>query len=330
MELKTCKSCGTEKEITNFRMRTNGYLRHQCKKCEVEYTKRFRKKRSQVNKKTREEKQHKKQNEIINSYVGIEFGPFIVTKYDGYRVQSNSKYPRHFFFKKCKFCNKETILSKSGIDNYIKHKRTCNNCKEAYNLNTVQKKCSSCKIMKDATEENFTKQKNRVFGLSYYCRNCHLIKSRKSRESEEYRKKEYKQKKERLKKDVVFRLRCSITCLIRNSIINKRTNEEVKKTKTTDILGCSVTKFKEYIENQFIDGMSWDNYGKWHLDHIVPVSLGLNQDEIIELCYFENYRPAWKTENLSKGTKLIFDLISEENKIRYSEYIDRYFNNKLL
>src|SRR2546421_9319002 len=37
-------------------------------------------------------------------------------------------------------------------------------------------------------------------------------------------------------------------------------------------LGCSIEFFKEYISGQFLFGMSWDNYGYWHLDHIRPLA----------------------------------------------------------
>ena len=32
------------------------------------------------------------------------------------------------------------------------------------------------------------------------------------------------------------------------------------------------SQLKEHIEKQFVDGMSWDNWGEWHIDHIKPVS----------------------------------------------------------
>lgn len=31
-------------------------------------------------------------------------------------------------------------------------------------------------------------------------------------------------------------------------------------------------EFKNHIENLFLEGMSWDNHGEWHIDHIIPVS----------------------------------------------------------
>ena len=51
--------------------------------------------------------------------------------------------------------------------------------------------------------------------------------------------------------------------------------------------------------------MSWDNYGKWHLDHITPISLGKTEEEVIVLNHYTNYQPLWEKDNLSKGNRLI-------------------------
>jgi hypothetical protein len=38
-----------------------------------------------------------------------------------------------------------------------------------------------------------------------------------------------------------------------------------------ELLGCSIDEFKKYIESLFEDGMTWQNYPAWHIDHIIPV-----------------------------------------------------------
>lgn len=45
-----------------------------------------------------------------------------------------------------------------------------------------------------------------------------------------------------------------------------------KEDKTIELLGYSAIELKEYIESLFVEGMSWENYGEWHIDHIRPVS----------------------------------------------------------
>jgi len=93
-----------------------------------------------------------------------------------------------------------------------------------------------------------------------------------------------------------------ITCLLRNRIrdairFNYKAGSAVRD------LGCSIEEFKTYIEDQFQEGMSWENHGEWHLDHIIPLSAFdlTNRDEFLIACNFTNYQPLWAEENLSKG-----------------------------
>jgi hypothetical protein len=76
--------------------------------------------------------------------------------------------------------------------------------------------------------------------------------------------------------------------------------------KTNEVLGYSALELKEHIERQFKEGMTWDNYGEWHIDHIVPISSAKNLEEGIELSKLENLQPLWAVDNLSKGDRMIF------------------------
>lgn len=75
----------------------------------------------------------------------------------------------------------------------------------------------------------------------------------------------------------------------------------------TNVIGCSPDLLKEHIENQFTEGMSWDNYGfyGWHIDHIIPLSSAKTEDEIYKLCHYVNLQPLWAEDNLKKGNKII-------------------------
>jgi len=76
-----------------------------------------------------------------------------------------------------------------------------------------------------------------------------------------------------------------------------------KTTKTMEALGCTSDQFQRHIELQFSKGMSWANRGKWHLDHIVPISSAETEQEIVRLSHYLNLRPLWAEENLSKSKK---------------------------
>ena len=71
-------------------------------------------------------------------------------------------------------------------------------------------------------------------------------------------------------------------------------------------LGCSIPHFKLYIENQFEPGMTWDNYGEWHLDHVMPLSKFdlTDRQQFLEACNWLNYQPLWAEDNLQKSNKM--------------------------
>jgi hypothetical protein len=80
-----------------------------------------------------------------------------------------------------------------------------------------------------------------------------------------------------------------------------------KRSITSDIIGCSWGQLKNYIENQFVSGMTWNNRSLWHIDHIVPLSSAKTVEELEKLCHYTNLQPLWASDNMSKGAKLILD-----------------------
>ena len=101
--------------------------------------------------------------------------------------------------------------------------------------------------------------------------------------------------------DPLFKLKCSIRSLISQSFKLKYTS---KSKKTIEILGCDYECFKHYIENQFTDDMSWDNYATyWQLDHKIPISWAKNEYEVYELNHYTNFQPLFWRDNISKGNK---------------------------
>ena len=95
--------------------------------------------------------------------------------------------------------------------------------------------------------------------------------------------------RERRKSDPLFKLKYVVSRLIRNSIKCKGLS---KNKKSIDILGCDIEFFKIYLEEKFIDDMSWDNYGVvWDIDHIIPLSSAINEDDVIKLNHYTNLQP---------------------------------------
>ena len=107
--------------------------------------------------------------------------------------------------------------------------------------------------------------------------------------------------------DPLYKLRKDIGRLIAKSMYN---NGYSTKSKANVILGCSFSEFKLHLEKQFLPEMGWDNRNKWHLDHIIPISLANSDTEIILLNHYTNFRPLWAKDNITKGNKLIEDAIN--------------------
>jgi len=101
--------------------------------------------------------------------------------------------------------------------------------------------------------------------------------------------------------DPLYKLSCDIRGLICNVM---RNGGYKKTTKTATILGCSFEQFKIHIENQFQEGMNWNNHGEWHYDHIYPVSRAIDEEHLIQLNHYTNYQPLWAVDNLRKGNKV--------------------------
>ncbi len=51
--------------------------------------------------------------------------------------------------------------------------------------------------------------------------------------------------------------------------------------------------------------MTLSNHGKWHLDHIIPISYAKSKEEVYILNHYTNFQPLWAIDNLSKGNKYI-------------------------
>lgn len=101
----------------------------------------------------------------------------------------------------------------------------------------------------------------------------------------------------RLKTDENFRL----SKYLRNTVfVAIKANGEHPK--AVEMLGCSLKKYKEYLESKFKDGMSWENYGKWHIDHITPLfKFNLKvKEEFLAASHYSNTQPLWANENKDK------------------------------
>jgi hypothetical protein len=186
------------------------------------------------------------------------------------------------------------------------------------------KTCSKCGITKEISD--FRKDKTKKDGLRPDCKLClknyemlcrtnnptmmkdKLVKfyennpQKRKQYRENYKVRKQEQRKERRISDPVFniinRVRCRLWKYLKNHKITK-------SNKTFEIVGCSPEELKSHLEKQFKNGMTWENRGDWHIDHIVPLSSAKSEDDIYKLCHYTNLQPLWSYENIKKSNKLI-------------------------
>ena len=210
--------------------------------------------------------------------------------------------------KKCSKCN--NILS---TNTFSKSKQTkdgffswCKIC--------VSKYYKTTKWILYRKKYNYSIERKNYF-KKYYLNNKDRINKSKINPKEyfaNYRKKEiYKeyQKKyqnkyilKRLSFDINFKLRYVLRSRISGCM--KRIKTKKGGSAVRD-LGCSIDEFKIYIEAKFKNGMSWNNHGQWHIDHIKPLSKFdlTDREQFLEACHYTNLQPLWAIENLSKNNK---------------------------
>ena len=165
-----------------------------------------------------------------------------------------------------------------------------------------QYKCKECK--KEYSKLNFIKENNRK--TLWAKNNPTKVKESKQKyynnntDKEQFRNNQYAQNRKKI--DIVFK----VSCVSRTRLIEfLKIKNITKKNKTFNYIGCTPQFLKEYLETKFVSGMSWDNHGEWHIDHIIPLSSAKNENDVYMLCHYTNLQPLWAEENLRKSNKII-------------------------
>jgi len=239
--------------------------------------------------------------------------------------------------KICKICSIEKELSDFNKRENGKYRNECRDCKKSYSrhyrngndnnpyvIDKSIKICNTCGVEKPS--EEFIKQK-RICKIcrkdkdkEYYSKtkevrmsrnkkiyeqNTEEIKKKTSKYSKENRDKvnrlKRKYKKEVLSKDPLYLIKASIGSSIRRAL---KIRNIPKKFKTGDILGCSLLELKSHIEKLFLEKMSWDNRSDWHIDHIIPLSIAITEEDVVLLNHYTNLQPLWSKDNIIKSDNI--------------------------
>jgi hypothetical protein len=192
--------------------------------------------------------------------------------------------------------NKEYIKAKSHIykkNNKEKGKIYTDSRKEIKRIYDIEyrKKTREFKLVKDRIYYHNNKKN--------ILQKCKVYRNKNKDKINERSRKRY-QNDFNYKISNILRKRLSAVLKIKNT-------PKIKK--TLELLGCSIQEFKNYLEKQFKEGMTWENRGLygWHIDHIIPcASFDLSDPEQQKKCFhYTNLQPLWWNENLSKGSKIL-------------------------
>lgn len=215
---------------------------------------------------------------------------------------SKWKHSKDDHFHQCKKCCKE----------YNKIYREKN--KNKLNENNKEYYKEYYNKYKDKIKENHKidyikyKEKWKSTRKKYYEKNkSHLLEIQKKRlENPLVRKNRNKtariRDEERSKTDINYKIKKRLRCRIWHAL------KGIYKTKRTEeLIGCKYQEFIKYLESKFQIDMTWDNYGKWHIDHIIPCdAFDLSLQENQEKCFhYTNLQPLWAKDNLLKSNKII-------------------------
>ena len=132
-------------------------------------------------------------------------------------------------------------------------------------------------------------QKNILTTKKYYRKNRKKIQKRT-----------YKYITNRRKNDLNFRTADVLRRRMRHAL-----KGALKKESALKLLGCTMSELWQHLESKFQPGMTRENYGQWHIDHIKPcVLFDLTKDEEQAACFhYTNLQPLWAVDNLRKGKK---------------------------
>jgi len=159
------------------------------------------------------------------------------------------------------------------------------------------KVCSSCKLT--LSKEDFGISRCNLDGLNDRCLKCARVKSRYNHKKHKH---EYYQRiVQRKKSDPVYRM----VILLRGRL-KKAIARGDKSAKTLELLGCTGEECMAYLETLFWPGMTRENYGEWHIDHIIPIDVFDKSDPNwqFKAFHFTNLQPLWAKDNLKKWKHL--------------------------
>jgi hypothetical protein len=196
--------------------------------------------------------------------------------------------------KRCIICS-EIKTEEEFYKKLDKWSSRCQKCekenqKVRYTKNKEKVK-KTVKLWRDANKDK-VKQNHKKWSIKnrLHCKIKRTEYETKIKDKERFRKRKLRQETYNGKKGELPRLTLRIRSLIYMSI---KAKNYTKKSKTYQMLGCTYSELLTYL------GPKPD--GNYHLDHICPCFQAQNEEELIRLQHYTNFRWLKAEDNLSKS-----------------------------
>jgi hypothetical protein len=210
-------------------------------------------------------------------------------------------------------------VKKRSKEYYKNNKEKIREHKKEYHKNNKEKireywkkyRIKNIDKIKEYAKKYYLKNKEELkeYKKNYYERTKDGVREEKNKRAREYYINNHskfleKQKRqyENNKTKSGFKISRNISRMINHSLRGNKNGYHWE-----DLLGYTLEDLKQHLENQFKEGMSWDNYGEWHIDHIIPISWfefkSYNDSEFKQCWALTNLQPLWAEENISKNNK---------------------------
>jgi len=162
------------------------------------------------------------------------------------------------------------------------------------------KTCSKCKV--ELPLENFCNDSKSKDGKQSNCKSC------KSKWMSNYYKENPEKRPKRKKEKNLERYYKNKVNMNFSRRMRKSLNGLKNGMSWESLVGYTIIDLKEHLEKQFTDGMTWENYGEWHIDHVKPIckfNINSVDCEDFKTCWsLDNLQPLWAIDNLKKGGNL--------------------------
>ena len=139
-------------------------------------------------------------------------------------------------------------------------------------------------------------------GLQSQCKRCKSKAICQYYKGAGKQKKRYRYRADALKRYYKNRVSYNVSRMIRRSLGRDKGGVSWER-----VVGYTLEQLKYHLECRFEEGMTWDNYGKWHIDHIRPISsfniTSVDCDDFVKCWSLDNLQPLWAKDNIMKSNK---------------------------